>query len=340
MTSSNDLELLAAARQGDPKAFERLTAKYQRQLRTNCYRMLGSIQDAEDALQETLIGAWRGLSGFEERSSLRNWLYRISTHACLRQLAQRPRRVLSPEHCPPRQGTADLGEVVAGPVWLEPWPEQEPASDASDADPAAVYERREHVELAFIAALQHLPGTQRAVLILRDVLQFSAVEVAEMLEMSAPAVNSARQRATATLEERRPSSSQRVELEALGAEGRQRLVDSFVSAWQRADLPALIQLLTEDVRFAMPPLPAWFEGRQNVARFFRERVFATPWRLVPLGANGQLGFACYLGAPGSVELRLGAINVLTLRGGKISEITGFLDPGVHRGFGVPAAVGP
>jgi len=329
-------ELLASARRGDSAAFGRLVAGYRGELYAHCYRMLGSVQDAEDAVQESLVGAWRGLAGFEGRSSLRAWLYRISTNACLRLIARRPRRMLSPEHGPPRRDTHDLGEPVAGPVWLEPWPDQLPASEPGDTDPAANYLRRESVELAFVAALQHLPGTQRAVLILREVLEFSAAEVARILDTTVPSVNSALQRARKAVDQRVPHTTQQAELDALGADGRRELVDAFVGAWERADVPAILKLLAEDARFTMPPLPAWFLGREDIGRFFAERVFATPWRLVPIRANGQLAFACYQGDPGGERFRLGAVNLLSLRCGRIAQIAGFLDPGVHRRFGLPA----
>src|SRR6266508_2079769 len=225
--------LLAAAKRGDQAAFEELVAHHRRELYAHCYRMLGSVQDAEDALQESLIGAWRGLAGFEGRSSLRTWLYRITTTACLRLIARNPRRILSPEYGPPRRDTSDLGEPVSGPVWLEPLLDDEPAADADD--PEQRYLRRENVELAYVAALQHLPGTQRAVLILREVLQFSAAEVAEFLDTSPASVNSALQRARKTVEERVPDMSQRAELDALGDDGQRELVNAFVSAWERAD---------------------------------------------------------------------------------------------------------
>jgi RNA polymerase sigma-70 factor (TIGR02960 family) len=224
---------------------------------------------------------------------------------------------------------------VAGPVWLEPWPDELPAGEPGGADPAASYLRRESVELAFVAALQHLPGTQRAVLILREVLGFSASEAARILDSTPASVNSALQRARKAVDERTPATAQQVELDAVGAEGQRELVDSFVAAWERADVAAIAELLAEDARFTMPPLPAWFLGREDVVRFFSERVFATPWRLLPIRANGQLAFACYQGDPGGEGFRLGAINVLSLRAGRIVEIAGFLDPTVHRRFGVP-----
>lgn len=305
--------------------------------------MLGSAQDAEDALQESLLAAWRGMASFEGRSSLRTWLYRVATNACLRLISRRPRRMLSADHGPPRRDTGDLGEPVAGPVWLEPWPDEVLASEQGDADPEASWLRRESVELAFVAALQHLPGTQRAVLILREVLGFSAAEVARILGTTPAAVNSALQRARKAVSQRVPPATQQAELEALGADGRRELVDAFVAAWEQADVPAILQLLAEDARFTMPPLPAWFQGREDIGRFFAERMFATPWRLVPIRANGQLAFACYQGDGNGDSVgggayggrfRLSAINVLTLREGRIAGLTGFIDPGVRPRFGL------
>jgi RNA polymerase sigma-70 factor (TIGR02960 family) len=286
--------------------FEELVAAHRRELLAHCYRMTGSIQDAEDALQEALLGAWRGLPAFEGRSSVRTWLHRIASHACLRLVERRPARVLVSG--PAFEQTAELGEPVPGPRFLEPWVH----------GPEDAYERREDLELAFVAALQRLPGTQRAVLILREVLQFSAAEVAAMLDTSVPAVNSALQRARATLGSRR---SQQAELAGVDEPA---LVERFVAAWERADVPALVELLTEDARFAMPPLPAWFAGRAWVERFLRERLFETDWRLRPVRANGQLAFGCYQ-AP---AYALSSVLVLTVRGGRVAELTGFLDPAV------------
>ena len=319
----------------DEAAFERLVASHRGELYAHCYRMLGSVQDAEDALQESLLGAWRGMAGFEGRSSLRAWLYRITTNACLQLIARRPRRMLSADQGPPRRDTDDLGEPVAGPVWLEPLPDELPAIQSGHGDPAASYLRREGVELAFVAALQHLPGTQRAVLILREVLGFPAAEVAGILDTTPASVNSALQRARKTVDRRLPATTQQAELDALGADGRRGLVDAFVAAWERADVAALLELLAEDARFTMPPLSAWFLGREDIGRFLSQRMFATPWRLLPTGANGQLAFACYQGDAGDGRFRLGAINLLRLRAGRIVEIAGFLDPGVHRHFGLP-----
>jgi RNA polymerase sigma-70 factor (ECF subfamily) len=324
-------QLLADARGGDEAAFERLVARHRAELHAHCYRMLGSVQDAEDALQEALLGAWSGLAGFEGRSSLRTWLFRVATNACLRLSSRRPRRMLSFDHAPARADTHDLGEPVAGPVWLEPWP-GDPA--AAEPDPVAAYLRRESVELAFVAALQHLPATQRAVLILRDVLGFTAVEVAAILDTTPASVNSAMQRARAAVRQRVPDRTQQAELAALGPDGRRGLVDAFVTAWERADVPALLDLLTEDARFTMPPLPAWFDGRRDVARFLTERMFATPWRVRPITANAQLALACYQGD--GERFRLSSIAVLSLHAGRISWIAGFIDPALLHHFAVPA----
>lgn len=326
--------LLAAARQGDSAAFEALVAGHRRELYTHCYRMLGSVQDAEDAVQESLLAAWRGLPGFQARSSLRAWLYRIATNACLRLIDRRPRRILSPDYGPPRTDTADLGEPVTGPVWLEPIT-TEGLADVRDADPETRYVQRESVELAFIAALQNLPGTQRAVLILRDVLQFSAAEVAELLDTTPASVNSALQRARRAVDERIPRTTQQVELARLGADGQRDLVDAFVTAWEQADIAGLLRLLTEDARFTMPPLPAWFLGREHVGQFFTDRVFALQWRLVPIAVNAQLGFACYVREAGADTFRLGAVNALTLRDGRIAAISAFIDPELYLQLELP-----
>jgi RNA polymerase sigma-70 factor (TIGR02960 family) len=336
--TATEPELLAAAQRGDAAAFERLVATYRRQLHAHCYRMLGSLQDAEDALQETLLGAWRGLRGFEGRSSLRSWLYRVATNACLRLAERRPPRHLSSDRSPVWSDVHDIGDYRDEPVWLEPYP-----SDASDpaspsgSDPAASYQQQENVELAFVAALQNLPANQRAVLILREVLEFSAAEVAEALDTTVASVNSALQRARKAVDHRIIAGGQEAELRALGAKGQQDLVAAFVTAWARADVDGILDMLAEDVRFTMPPFPAWFDGRARVGQFLSERTFARAWRLRPMVANGQLAFACYADepetTPGRFELRV--INVVTLRDGRIAAMDAFLDPAVHRRFGLP-----
>jgi RNA polymerase sigma-70 factor (ECF subfamily) len=328
-------ELFEAACRDDAVAFGRLLAPYRGELHAHCYRMLGCVQDAEDALQNALLGAWQGRSKFEGRSSLRSWLYRIATNACLRLVERRPKRLLAKDYHPATAAVHDLGDPVADAVWVEPYPDEMLRGAGRPADPEARYELRESVELAFVAALQYLPATQRAVLILREVLAFSAAEVATQLDTTVASVNSALQRARKTLDQRAGEQSQQATLRALGEEGRRELVDAFVAAWERADVSAILGLLVEDARFTMPPLPAWFHGLDDIGRFLTERLFATPWRLVPMWASGQLAFACYQGHPDGTGFRLGALNVLTLRGRRIVEMTGFLDPGIHDQFGLP-----
>jgi RNA polymerase sigma-70 factor (ECF subfamily) len=291
--------------------------------------MLGSPFDADDALQETLLAAWRGLAGFESRSALGTWLYRIATHVCLRLISQRPRRITSPGYGAALQATSELGEPVAGPVWLEPLPDD--VWIGTHEDPATTLQRREHVALAFVAALQHLPGTQRAVLLLREVLEYSAAEVAEMLGTSVASVNSALQRAQKTVKERTPAA----EVQRLDEQDLDDLLRRFVSAWERRDIAAMVSLLAEDARFTMPPLPAWFNGRRFVGMFFAERVFQTPWRLQPLRGNGQPGFACYMQQTGDDSFRPGGVVLLRLRDGLIGSIDSFIDPAICRRFGMP-----
>lgn len=320
-----EAEWLSRARAGDAAAFDRLVGPRRRQLHTHCYRMLGSPFDADDALQETLLAAWRGLAGFESRSALGTWLYRIATHVCLRLIAQRPRRITSPDHGAALQATAELGEPVGGPVWLEPLPDE-----GAHEDPATTLQRREHVALAFVAALQHLPGTQRAVLLLREVLEYSAAEAAEILDTSVASVNSALQRAQKTVKQRAPAA----ELQRPGEQGLDDLLQRFVSAWERHDIATMVSLLAEDARFTMPPLPAWFNGRRFVEMFFAERVFQTPWQLRPLHGNGQPGFACYMQQAGDDRFRPGGVVLLRLREGLIDSIDSFIDPAVCRRFGM------
>lgn len=326
MSTPSDAELISAARSGDHPAFEALVGPFRRELTAHCYRMLGGIQDAEDALQESLLGAWRGLAGFEGRSSLRTWLYRIATNVCLRVAAKRPKRLLSPDYGPSWQTTDNLGEFVTRPIWLEPWPDE--------ADPADRYARRETVELAYVAALQHLPATQRAVLILRDVLAYSAAETADLLDTTVASANSALQRARKTVAERIPPVSQQQELADLGAERRRELVDAFVAAWERSDIEAIVAMLTTDARMSMPPLPAWYDGIENV-RIWAVSACAITWRMTVHSANGQPALACYERHDDG-RFMLGAFMLLSFRDGRISELTAFLDPEIHRAFELPA----
>src|SRR5213078_14511 len=260
-STMQERELLEAARGGDEGAFERLTDSYRGELHAHCYRMLGSVHDAEDALQETLIRAWRGLAGFEGRSSLRAWLYRIATNTTLTLIDKRPKRVLPIDYGPAADPHEGPGEPLVESVWVEPYPDEKLGLEDGYAAPEARYEQRESVELAFIAALQTLPANQRAVLILREVLGFSAREAAESLETTVASVNSALQRARATVEERLPEQSQQATLRALGDERLAEIVDGYVDAWQRGDVETVVAMLAEDATFAMPPLATWFGGR-------------------------------------------------------------------------------
>jgi RNA polymerase sigma-70 factor, ECF subfamily len=310
--------LLEAAQSGDEYAWRELVEPLRPQLHAHCYRMLGSVHDADDALQDTLLRAWRALPGFEGRSSLRSWLYRIATNSCLKLMQGRPQRVMPLDHGPasdPREGPAELRAEVA---WLEPYPE---APDAS-------YEEREGVELAFVAALQHLPARQRAVLILRDVLGFSAAEVGEALHAAPDAVYSILQRAHRAVNERLPERSQQETLRSLGDARVKRLAERFVAAWEADDVDALMELLADDATIAMPPRPSWYRGHEAIRAFMSAFPLAGErrWRLVATRANGQLAFVTY-GTPAEGDEPAHAVQVVTLApDGAIQDITAFLHP--------------
>src|SRR5215218_2713892 len=256
--TAQERELLRTARGGDEDAYRRLLEPHRSELHAHCYRMLGSVHDAEDALQEALLRAWRGLPRFEGRSSLRSWLYTIATNTCLNLIARRPKRVLPVDYAPAADPHDGPGEPVVESVWVEPYPDERLEVEDGVAAPDARYEQRESVELAFVAALQHLPATQRAVLILRDVLGFSARETAETLETSVASANSALQRARGAVEERTPDSSQQATLRSLGDERVREIVTSYIDAWERGDVDAIAAMLAEDATFAMPPYPTWW----------------------------------------------------------------------------------
>jgi RNA polymerase sigma-70 factor (ECF subfamily) len=335
-------ELLEAARRGDGDAYGRLVEPYRAELHAHCYRMLGSVPDAEDALQEALLRAWRGLPRFEGRSSLRSWLYRIATNACLKAIARRPKRVLPIDYGPAADPHDGPGEPLVESVWLEPYPDERLGPEDGFASPEARYAQRESVELAFIAALQHLPARQRAVLILREVLGFSAREVAEALEMTPAGVDSALQRAHKTVDQRLPEQTQQATLHALGDDALRELVDAYVDAWERGDVEAVVAMLAEDATMAMPPLPTWYRGREAVAAFLRgwPLAGAARWRLVPARANAQLAFGHYLWDEEKRRFTPHGVNVLTLRGARIEEITAFLTPEAFGRFGLPDAIQP
>jgi RNA polymerase sigma-70 factor, ECF subfamily len=330
--------LLQAARAGDEDAFRKLVEPHRRELNAHCYRMLGSVHDAEDALQETLLRAWRGLPKFEERSSLRAWLYRIATNTCLNLIERRPKRVLPVDYGPAADPHDDQGEPLVESVWVEPFPDEMLGSDDALASPEARYELRESVELAFVAALQNLPARQRAVLILREVLGFSGQEVADALETTPAAVYSALQRAHKAVEERLPEQSQQETLRSLGDDGLRGIVDGYVDAWERHDIEAVAEMLADDAVVAMPPMATWFRGRDAVAGFLARRPLLAggpTWRIVPTRANGQLAFGHYLLDEGRGAHNAHHVVVLTLEGSRIGDMTAFLIPGVMPYFGLP-----
>ncbi|SDL61804.1 RNA polymerase subunit sigma-70 [Microbacterium azadirachtae] len=311
-----DAVLLDRARGGDESAFATLVGPHRRELQRHCYRILGSLADAEDATQEALMAAWRGIAGFAGHSSLRTWLYRIATRTSLRIAERRPARLLSWDAHPARDPLGDLGAADDATAWLEPW-------IASADDPAEAAERRDAISLAFLAALQQLPPGQRAVLILRDVLDFSAAETAEALETSVAAVNSALQRARAS----RAGAEAAADRGTVRNPAQQRVVDAFVAAFEAGDVPGIVGLLTEDVRLTMPPLPAWFDGIADVAAFFAERSLVTPWRVREhVLVNGMPALVADQQTDG--VWRPGAVMALGFRGSEISWIASFLDPRV------------
>jgi RNA polymerase sigma-70 factor, ECF subfamily len=335
----NERELLDVARSGDEDAFARLIAPHRAGLHAHCYRMLGSLHDAEDALQDALLRAWRGLAGFNGRSSLHTWLHRITTNACLDALARRPKRVLPVDYGPPTDPAADAPEPLPGDVWLQPYPDGLLGVDDGYAAPEARYEQREAVELAFIAALQHLPPRQRAVLILREVLGFSAVEVAGALDATPAAIHSALRRARKTVDDRLPQLSQQATLRALGDEGVHGLVQRFVDAFEGGDVPAILAMLTEDATFAIPPYAEWCRGRDAIANSWLMPGGPPPrLRYVPTQANGQLALGAYLLQPGRRTYRPIALDVLTVRGTQIAAVTAFRTPELFRWFRLPGAL--
>jgi RNA polymerase sigma-70 factor (TIGR02960 family) len=329
-------DLLARARAGDGDAFRALTEPHRRELQVHCYRMLGSLQDAEDTLQDSLLAAWQGIGSFEGRASLRTWLYRIATNRCLnarRSVSRRPAKGWDVPNVEPPQPTR-LGEVT----WLQPYPDAvlEAAIDVA-LGPEARYEQRESISLAFVTALQILPPRQLAVLVLRDVLGFHASEVAGLLDSTVESVNSALKRARATLQSRTETSIDRQPPPAAGSASEGAIVAKFVAAWESADLDALVALLTDDVFMSMPPMPFEYEGRDVVARFCAS-IFSGGRRfdLMPTRANGQPAFGAYVIDPNGIGRGVG-LYVLTLAGDRICAMTRF-ENSVLPSFGLPRSL--
>jgi RNA polymerase sigma-70 factor (ECF subfamily) len=341
--------LIERAQGGDESAYRDLVEVHRAEIHAHCYRMLGSVHDADDALQDAMLRAWQGLPRFEGRSSVRTWLYKIATNTALDIARRRSKRELPVDRGPAATPGEGFGAPVAESAWVGPYPDRELGD--LELSPEARYERRESLELAFIAALQHLPPSQRAVLILREVLGFSAQEVAGQLDTSVQAVNSALQRARAATETRIPARSQQATLGSLGDERIRALAKRYVDAIERGDASVLVSMLTEDAVWSMPPLPTWYRGREAISEFLIQDVFSVRWRHLATRANGQLAVGCYTFDPDKGLFVASVLDVLTIDGERIAEVDGFLiaeqlepsgqerrfiGPDVFPRFGLPA----
>jgi RNA polymerase sigma-70 factor (ECF subfamily) len=322
--------LVHRARRGDSRAFDELIAAYRSELRAHCYRMLGSVHDADDALQDAVFRAWRGMAGFSERGTVRAWLYSIATNTALDLAAHRARRELPVDFGPAAAPDADLDPPSTEIPWLEPYPDQ------WLPDPDAKLEQRESIELAFVIALQHLPPLQRAVLLLREVLGFSTAEIATQLDTSAASVNSALQRARAAVRARRPESTQQQSLTTLGEQRTRALAHRYADAIERADVKTLISMLTADATWSMPPIPTYYRGHEAVASFLSRFPLTRTWKHLPTRANGHLAIGCYMYDPAKGTFIPHCIDVLTLTpdGDRISAVTAFISADFPS-FGLP-----
>ena len=324
--------LVLAAQAGDQAAFETLVGPYRRALLVHCYQMLGSLHDAEDLVQETLLRAWEKRATLTSPESYRAWLYRIATNLCLNTLRNVPRRSLPSDMHPPSDPTHPAPKRLREPIWLEPFPDELLADPGSEPEDRA--ERSERITLAFLVALQNLTPVQRAVLLLREVLEWPASDVAEWLNLSVPAVNSALQRARRALHQRNvgsetPSAEPRPHVHAL--------LDRYVALWEQADIPGLVALLREDAWFTMPPIPAWFQGREAIATLLSMRIL-TPriqWHLLPTRANGSPAFGLYRREAEAGAYQFFALMVLDVEGEQIASLVGFLELSSLSSFGLP-----
>jgi RNA polymerase sigma-70 factor, ECF subfamily len=341
---SEEVEHLAAARNGDAGQFSELTEPYRRELQVHCYRILGSLHDAEDLVQETFLRAWRRLDTYEGRATFRAWLYKIATNTCLDFLdQQKSRRLLPFEHRSPSDPKAPIAPPSPEITWLEPFPDGW-LGDKSAVNPEARYSDSESISLAFLTALQTLPPRQRAVLILRDVLDFSANETADLLGLTVSSVNSALHRGRTTLSQRYHHAEMEDSTMSPTDEKTQWLLDHFVEAWETADMDGLVALLKADAAFAMPPSPSWYQGRAAISTFVAGTVFADGgmfsgpavqrWRLLPTRANGSPAFALYQRDEQNNYQSFGLI-ALTIAEDKLSQIISFIDPSLPTRFGLP-----
>jgi len=323
----NESALLRLAQSGDSRAFDELAEAYRSELRAHCYRMLGSVHDAEDALQDAMLRAWKGLSGFAGRGTVRAWLYSIATNTALDLATHRSRRELPVDFGPSAAPGADFDPAATDVLWLEPYPDQwlTPAAfDHGVSAPEALYEQRESIELAFIVALQHLPPLQRAVLLLREVVGLSTAEISTQLDTSPQSVNSALQRARASVRDQRPEISQQATLARLGEQRVLAIAQQYADAMEQGDVDTMISMLTADASWSMPPFPTWFQGEEALRAFLTSGPKRETWRHATTWANGQLAIAGYLLDTDKGTFEPWVIDVLTFEGEKISAVTAFL----------------
>ncbi len=335
--SPSDSSALPAALAGDASAFESLTEPHRRELLTHCYRILGSPQDAEDMVQETFLRAWRRLNTYEGRAPFRAWLYKIATNACLDALSHRPKRTLPPVSYPAGGPHSPIPAPIVEPIWLEPFPDELLAP--TEATPESRFEANESIRLSFLLALQVLPPRQRCVLILRDVLDWPARELADLLGTSLASVNSLLHRARWALKKNYLPDHRDALKTAQADMQMQKMLDRYMQAWESADLDEIVALLTEETTFAMPPVPLWFRGVSAIRAFASTTLLNGDargrWRLKPIRANGGPGFAWYRRDETGTSYAAYALQVLTVNDRRVSAITTFAEPSLFRFFDLP-----
>jgi RNA polymerase sigma-70 factor (ECF subfamily) len=322
LSTEEEAALLARAREGDERAYEALIERHRSELHAHCYRMLASVHDADDAVQDALIRAWRGLARFESRSSIRTWLFKIATNSSFDLLKKRSRRELPVDYTERAGPGESPGAALLEEPWIEPYPDR--FIEAGEKSPHARYEARESLELSFIVVVQNVPPRQRAVFILREVLGFSASEVADLLDISVAAVNSALQRARATVANRMPRTTQSAELSRLGDGGVRDLAGRYAIAIDEGDMRGLMALLTTDARWSMPPHPRWYKGRSAIEEFHEQFVSGERWRHRTTFANGQLAVGGYTFDEARGRYVAAVLDVLTLRDGLVESVTAFI----------------